>query len=164
MSHSDHQPDTVTRESVICLREMTPDNFEEVLRLKVSPDQEKFVAPNVASIAEAHFSDQAWYRAIYADETPVGFVMLSDETLGDHENPLCCGLWRLMIDQRYQRMGFGRRALELIVEHVRSQPPPRILLTSYLPGDGSAREFYGKFGFKPTGAIDGGEIVMRYEL
>lgn len=58
MSHSDHQPDTVTRESVIRLRGMTPDNFEEVLRLQVSPDQEKFVAPNVASIAEAHFSDQ----------------------------------------------------------------------------------------------------------
>lgn len=164
MSHSDQQPETATRESIVRLREMTSDNFEEVLRLKVAPDQEEFVAPNVASIAEAHFSDQAWYRAIYADETPVGFVMLSDETLGDYENPLCCGLWRLMIDQRYQRMGFGKRALELIVEHVHSQPPPRILLTSYLPGDDSAKEFYEKFGFKPTGAIDNREIAMRYDL
>ncbi len=164
MSHSEHQPDTVTRESVVRLMEMTSANFKAVLQLKVAPDQEKFVAPNVASIAEAHFSDEAWYRAIYADETPVGFVMLSDETLGDYENPLCCGLWRLMIDQRYQRMGFGRRALESIVEHVRSRPPPRILLTSYLPGDGSAKEFYEKFGFKPTGAMDDGEIVMRYAL
>ena len=31
------------------------------------------------SIAQAHFEEKAWYRAIYADERPVGFIMLYDD-------------------------------------------------------------------------------------
>ncbi len=115
--------------------------------------------------AEAHFSDQAWYRAIYADETPVGFVMLADETVGCRENPLCCALWRFMIDARYQRMGFGSRGLALVVEHVRSHPEATMLLTSYIPGNRAAGDFYLKFGFRRIpGESASGEIELAYDL
>ena len=90
---------------------MTPENFQPVLNLKVAPDQQRFIAPRDRSIAEAHFSDQAWYRGSYADETPVGLVLLADETVGRRENAQCRSLWRFMIDARYQRMGFGTRPL-----------------------------------------------------
>lgn len=39
------------------------------------PAQRKMVADNIRSIAEAHLSPSAWMRAIYADETPIGFIM-----------------------------------------------------------------------------------------
>src|SRR4051812_26799240 len=92
------------------LREVTRDNLRAVLALKVRAEQEQNVAGNAYSIAEAHYSQLAWYRAIYADETPVGFAMLKDD-------PAKCEyhLWRYMLDARYQGRGYGRRALELII-------------------------------------------------
>ena len=60
----------------ITLREINNENFRAIFRIRVKPKQEQFVAPNVQSIAEAHFTDEAWFRAIYADDEPVGFVML----------------------------------------------------------------------------------------
>ena len=62
----------------VSLREVTKDTLQSILDLKVSPDQEQFVATNAKSIAQAHFYESAWFRAIYADDVPVGFVMLSD--------------------------------------------------------------------------------------
>ncbi len=143
----------------VTLREMTRDNFEAVLDLKVKPGQENYVAPNVWSIAEAHFAPEAWYRAIYADETPVGFVMLSDKP-DEHEY----FLWRLMVDGRYQGRGYGRRALELVVDYVRHRPEAHELLTSYVPGEDGPERFYRAFGFEPTGEVLEGELVMRLAL
>ena len=91
--------------------------------------------------------------------------MLADETVGDKENPECCSLWRLMIDARYQRMGFGSRALSLVVEHVRSHPKATMLITSYMPGNLSAESFYLKFGFGPfSGPTPPGEIGLIFNL
>ena len=53
------------------------------------------VAPNAASLAQAHFSENAWLRAIYADDTLVGFVMLYDAP--DEQEYF---LWRYMIAGR----------------------------------------------------------------
>ena len=55
-----------------------------ILDLNVGENQTEFVTPNSVSIAQAHFEpEHAWFRAIYADETPVGFVMM----YGDPEAP-----------------------------------------------------------------------------
>lgn len=144
----------------VSFREVTKETLREILLLKVSPGQEDFVAPNEISIAEAHFSPEvAWFRAIYAGETPVGFVMLED----DPSKPRYY-LWRFMVDARYQGTGVGRRALELLFEHVRSRPGATHLLTSIVPGEGSPGPFYEKLGFVYTGEEDEGELVMRREL
>ncbi len=117
------------------------------------------MAPNAVSFAEAHYEPKAWYRAIYADGQPVGFAMLSIDT----ETPEYF-LWRFMIDDRFQGRGYGRAALGLIVEHVRSLPNARELLVSWVPGDGSPEPFYLGLGFVPTGEVDGGEVVASLEL
>ena len=59
----------------VTLREITCDTLREIFRLKVKPEQQKFVASNAVSIAQAHFHQAAWIRAIYADDTPVGFII-----------------------------------------------------------------------------------------
>lgn len=152
MSDKDIQP---TEDAVVTLREVTSDNLDEILRLKVKPEQEKFVANNAISIAQAHFEPKAWFRAIYADETPVGFLMLYDDP-----EKTDYFLWRFMIDARYQGMNFGRRALELLIEYVRSQPNATELLLSYVPEEGSPEKFYSGLGFVNTGEVHDGENVM----
>ena len=149
----------VTAAAVVSLREITNETLGAVLRLKVKPDQAHFVADNATSIAQAHFEPKAWFRAIYADETPVGFVMLFD----DPEKPEYF-LWRYMIDGRYQRLGFGRQALLLFIDHVRTRPNATELFTSYVPGEGSPQPFYAGLGFVETGEVDEGENVIKLAL
>jgi len=144
----------------VTLREITRDSLRAILDLKVSKKQEQFVAPNAVSIAEAHFSSNAWFRAIYADETPVGFVMLGEvPEKGLHF------LWRLMVDERYQGRDYGRKALELVIQHVKTVTSVKELLTSCHEGKGSPKGFYLKMGFVETGEkIDNGEIVMKLKF
>ena len=149
----------VTRESVISLREVTADTVRAIIRLKVKPTQTHFVAENATSIAQAYFEPKAWFRAIYADETPVGFVMLFD----DPEKPEYF-LWRYMIDRRYQGMGFGRQALRQVIDYVRGRPGATEMLLSYVPAEGSPEPFYARLGFVNTGAVEDGENVMRLAL
>jgi len=63
------------------LREITADTVLAVLRLAFAEDQKSFVATNAVSLAQALFAPEAWYRAIYLGDQPVGFVMLEDQTL-----------------------------------------------------------------------------------
>ena len=95
----------------LTLREITAANRSQVEALTVTPAQENFVAGVTESLIEAAETPDArpWYRAVYAGETPVGFVMLSDNIPPGH--PEYLGpyfLWRLLIDTRWQRRGYGR--------------------------------------------------------
>lgn len=141
------------------LREITEDTVRDVCALSVQDEQKRFVAPNAVSIAQAHFSNHAWFRAIYADETLVGFLMLEDRP----EKPEYY-LWRFMIDARWQGAGFGRRAMELLIKHVRGRPNATELLTSVLQAEGGPQGFYETLGFELTGQYDEGEAMMRLTL
>ncbi|MGL6337868.1 MAG: GNAT family N-acetyltransferase [Waterburya sp.] len=152
----------VVSNAVVTLREITQENLDDILNLQVTKEQENFVASNAVSIAQAHFYPElAWFRAIYADDTPVGFVMLADESA----NSSYTYIWRLMIDSSFQKLGFGRRAVELILQHVKTRPQAKYLLTSCPPGEESPRGFYEKMGFVYTGEVDeDGELIMKYEF
>ena len=144
----------------IALRKITKENLREIFKLKVAPKQERFVAPNAVSIAQAYFDREvAWFRAIYADDTPVGFVMLYDDPAERKYY-----LWRFMVDHRFQGHGYGAEALNQVITYVRQRPGARELLTCVGPGEGSPGPFYEKLGFAYTGIIVEGERVMRKEL
>lgn len=149
----------------VTLREITSETVYAVTQLSVAPHQQGFVASNAVSLAQALFSDEAWYRAVYADDELVGFVMLADETL-KRQRPVQpnIGLWRLMIDHRHQRRGIGREVMRLVVEHVRNRPGVRDFYTSYVDEPGGPGPFYLGLGFVPNGEIDDGEVVVIYPL
>jgi diamine N-acetyltransferase len=152
-------PPSAGVEAQVSLREVTAQTVRDICNLSVAPGQERFVAPNSVSIAEAYFCEKAWFRAIYADETPVGFLMLYDDPQKPEYH-----LWRFMIADGHQGKGYARRAMELIIEHVRRRPTAEELLLSYVPGEGSPEGFYRGLGFEPTGEVDEGEVVMRLRL
>jgi len=150
----------ISKESKVALREVTKENLWDIFRLEVAPEQSRFVATNETSIAQAYFDREiAWFRAIYADETPVRFLMLSDDAKEQRYF-----LWRLMIDARYQKLGFAKRALEILFDYVRTRPGAKELLVSYVPGESGPQGFYEKLGFVPTGEMEENEIVMHRQL
>ena len=146
-------------DSKVALRKVTEDTVRAVCGLSVREDQKKFVATNALSISQAYFSKCAWFRAIYADEILVGFVMLEDQP----EKPEYY-LWRFMIDARYQGMGLGRQALNLLIDYVRTRPNAVELLTSIHQAPGSPQGFYEKMGFRLTGDKEEDEALMRLPL
>jgi diamine N-acetyltransferase len=152
-------------DSAVTLREITDANRDAVTALRVGPGQDRFVGGVEESIREAAETPEGapWYRAIYAGDEPVGFVMLSWNVT---PQPGIIGpwfLWRLLIDERFQGRGFGRGALRLVVELIRAEGATE-LLTSYQPGDGEPWPFYERFGFVPTGEVDGTEVVLRLDM
>ena len=146
-------------EAKITLREITEETVRSVLQLKASKDQKIFVASNAVSIAQAHFSKNAWFRAIYANDTPVGFVMLYvDEDKPEYD------VWRFMVDKDHQGKGYGREAMLQTIDHVRGLLGAKELYLSYVPGEGNPAPFYRKFGFNETGEWDDDEKVMKLTL
>ena len=145
----------------IALREITADTVVEICNLSNSLTKPKknFVAPNALSIAQAHFCDKAWFRAVYADETSVGFIMLYD----DPDEPEYF-LWRFMIAQPHHGKGYGRRAIELLVDYVRTRPNSRELLVSCGQGEGGPEDFYRKVGFERNGKMYGDEVGLSMPL
>ena len=152
---------TIGPNAAVSLREVTSETVRDILRLSdtLQPPQSHMVAPNAVSIAQAHFEPRAWFRAIYADETPVGFIMLYDAP----EEPTYF-LWRLMIATPHQGKGFGRRAVELLIERVKTRPGATELLVSCGEGDGSPEGFYQKLGFKRNGKMYGDEVGLSLAL
>lgn len=148
------------------LREITAATVREICELEVGPGQQGLVAPNAVSIAQAYFEPAAWFRAVYAGDTPIGFAMLYDPTRaakpeGGRDT---CFLWRFMIDRRHQRRGYGAEALELLVAQVRTLPGVTRFKTSFVPSPGNASPLYERAGFRATGEVDDGEIVLELPL
>jgi len=148
-------------EATVSLREITETTVYQIIKMSdtLSETQKKMVAPNAFSLSEAHFNEFAWFRAIYADETPVGFAMLYD----DHTKPEYY-LWRFMIAGPHQGKGFGGKAITLLVEYVKTRPDAKEFLLSVVPGEGSPEAFYRKHGFELTGKIEEGEKIMKLVL
>jgi len=145
----------------ISLRVITEETLRPILKIsnQMMPGQEKMVAPNAISIAQAHFNKKAWFRGIYADDTPVGFVMLYD----NKDKPEYF-LWRLMVAGPHQGKGFGRQAMLKLIEYVKGRPGATELKASYVPIPGGPEQFYSSLGFEPTGEMDGDEVVIRLVL
>jgi diamine N-acetyltransferase len=149
----------------VTLREITGDNRDAVIGLHVGTGQDRFVASVEKSFRDAVATPEGnpWCRAIYAGDEPVGFVMLSWDVT---PTPGILGpwfLWRLLIDARHQRRGYGRAAMSEVIELVRANGATE-LLTSYQPGEGGPLPFYERLGFEPTGEVDDGEVVLRLDL
>ena len=149
--------------TTVYLREITGDTVIAVCKLDAGDDR-KQVAPNAVSIAQAHFSGEAWFRAIHHDDELVGFVMLYDPTLVAQPKEPDFFLWRLMIDRTHQGKGYGAAAVEALVDHVRSRPGAERLLVSHVKGVDRLARFYHACGFRYTGDEDDGELVMERRL
>lgn len=157
------------------LEKVTGKNVWSILKLRVSEDQESFVAPNDISIIEAYTAitgnGYAFPFGIYEGETPVGFLMIgfdADDCWEDAPS-IARGnynLWRLMIDKNYQNKGYGKEAVRLALEFIKTFPCGKadFCWLSYEPENEIASRLYHSFGFAETGEMDGDEIIAVLKL
>lgn len=138
------------------LREINKDNWRECVRLKTSDEQARFVAPNLFSIAQSKVEPYLRPLAIYDDEEMIGFVMYGRDPADD-----CYCVARLMIDERHQGKGYGRAAMIEAIRRMRAEPDCQEIALSIEPENGVAEKLYASLGFRKTGEVIDGEVVMR---
>ncbi len=124
------------------------------------PEDQHFVAPNVFSLAQAYiYQPKARPFAIMNDGEIVGFIMLDWD---EDEHALC--IWRLMIATKHQGKGYGQEAIRLAIIMAKEAGVFNRIWLDYAPGNAVAEHVYSKLGFKPTGEVIDGEIVMELKL
>ena len=140
------------------LREINQDNFYEICQLKVAPHQRDLVDNNALSLAEANFMPFAWFKGVYLDNEPIGFILINAD-------PEKLSLWRLMIDSSRQDQGYGREVIQLLKSELLKEFCVSELYTSVVTGPGSPIDFYISCGFQRTGEwVEGREIELSVSL
>ena len=149
----------------VTLREITGDNYFQVLELKISPEQEaaKFVAPVVRSLADAWYYREegiTYPKAIYAKEDLVGFIMYDLDT---EEQRVF--IWRFLIDQAFQGKGYGRQTIEVVLKMAKEQAQMTKVVADYVDGNEPMKKILLDLGFEETGFDqDSKEHIMVYQL
>jgi diamine N-acetyltransferase len=138
---------------MITLQEVNNQNWLEIIRLSSAEDQknrvfEKTIASNCLSLAQASIEKHWTTKAIYQNETPIGFTMYgySDELAGYE---IC----RIMIDYKFQGNGYGKQALLLVIKEMENQFNCDEIFITFIPENEVAKQLYLSVGFKDTGNV-----------
>jgi diamine N-acetyltransferase len=138
---------------------VTADNRAAVIGLALAPGQEDFLAGNAESLREARRDTDARPRAVVAGERVVGFLMY--EAPDDDDEAL---IYRFMIDHNAQGRGYGRAALQALLEEIRAIARVRSVSVCYMPDNDGARHLYQSAGFVAEGLDEDGEMLARLAL
>ncbi len=157
------------------LEKVNSKNIWDITALSVKDDQKKFIPDNLVSLAQAYAANSenghAFPFGIYDDDVPVGFLMIGfdkDDFWDDAPN-IADGnynFWRLMIDSGFQGRGYGRRAMELGLDFIRTYPcgSADYCWLSYNANNGIGQGIYQSLGFELTDEKIGDEIIAVLKL
>lgn len=142
------------------LETITKDNWLKAISLRVREDQVNFVASNTVSLAQLNFLENFHAKGVYLSEEMIGFALYGiDED--NHEY----WIYRMMIDQTHQGKGYGKEAIQLVIDDIRAMKGEhhQTITLSYEPENEYAKRIYEKMGFKEIeGFVIEGEQVARY--
>ncbi len=152
----------------VVLKSLGAAEREAVIALSVADHQDDFVATNAESLEEADENPACVPLGIFASgepiavdgpAAPVGFAMYTLDA--DDGN---WWIYRLMIDQRFQKRGYGRAGLRAVIERMSAIPGCDAIYLGVVQENQAAAAFYRQEGFRETGQIIDDEIVMRLDL
>jgi diamine N-acetyltransferase len=140
----------------IHLETITWENYQDIIKLSVSEAQKNFITTNTYSLIHAYLYSLDGKKAspfgIYLDDNPIGFVMIGHDWYSEGKPSLIKNayfIWRFMIDEKYQGKGYGKEALKLVLDFIKSFPYGKsdICWISYEPNNEAAKKLYASYGF-----------------
>ena len=144
----------------VTLRKIDENNFLDAFHLRLAEGQERFVSHPIRSLAQAYvYYHQCTPFGIYDGDAMVGYVMV----IYDYDVPEY-DVWHMMIDASRQGHGYGRAALQAVLDYIRTKPfgdSNRVALTCNHE-NAAALKLYQEAGFQPTGVSD--EDESEYAL
>lgn len=123
-------------------------NYWDCICLKISKEQEGFVADNARSLVEAAYEEGVFTRGIYQDGKMVGFVLYDY----DQEIP-GWSMSRFMIGEQYQGRGYGKQGVREFLEYLKQETGAKQVFISVELENTRAREMYRKIGFRDVKEI-----------
>jgi diamine N-acetyltransferase len=140
------------------LRDVNAENWRDVIRIEPREDQSRFVASVAYYLNLCHYGEVWRPLALYSEGQPVGFAMWGFDT---EEQSYWIG--GLVIDAKHQGKGYGRAAMEALLDHLAAQPGYREVALSCDPENTIARRLYASLGFVETGERVDDELVARLQ-
>ena len=153
---------------MIRFEKVTPDNFEDVINLKLRKDQIGFLENNLYSLAESKVFDYLEPRAIYEEDDLIGFMLyyfqpegvVRQMGPGEGVHEIHSGgqdyiyFKRLMLDESWQGKGLGRASMTAALNYFHEEYPTAgfVELMHYMDNDTGA-SLYESVGFLPTGEV-----------
>ena len=139
------------------LREITKENYEEILSLQVAKEQRGFVPTVTEALAQAWvYRGTAYPFAVYANGEPVGFIML-----GYYEEKEQYTVWKFLIDEKHQRKGYGKAALRAAIEWLQQTFRVTEVFLGCAHENHVAEKLYASLGFMRTGVETETGFEMR---
>ncbi len=144
---------------MVYLRSVTKDDY--ALDLDVRKDQYKFVASfkHILDNALDDEDDEMYGFIICDDDVPVGAIEYCN-----HYEIKAYNLCYLFIDRRYQRKGYGLKAVRLLLDKLRQEKKFDSVSVTLFDFNDGARKFYEKVGFAPNGYVFEDEYDMELRL
>lgn len=156
------------------IKPVNHDNWLACIELEVDETQRPFVNPNIFSLAEAYAHSDAnakdadeYYRcipfAIYRDNHMVGFAMITYEKESDFDDTPAYEIYRIMIDKKYQGNGYGKQAIELLIDYIKTFPYGKAdaITVEWHPENIVSEKIFLSYGFTIVGNEDDGAVVAR---
>lgn len=144
----------------VTLRKIDENNFLDAFHLQLAEGQERFVSHPIRSLAQVYvYYHQCTPFGVYDGDTMVGYVMV----IYDYDVPEY-DVWHMMIDASMQGHGYGRAALQAVLDYIRTKPfgdSNRVALTCNHE-NAAALKLYQEAVFQSTGVSD--EDESEYAL
>ncbi len=144
-------------EAKVTLRPVGGDNWRAITKLAVAAEQRDFVAEPCYYLALCAY-DHIWQPlAITVGEQVIGFLMWAVDPADEN----WCWLGGILIDQHYQRRGYGRQAVQAAIVMLAAEHGHQSFALSYQPSNIVAKQLYATLGFTETDEWEGDEVVAR---
>lgn len=140
-------------------------NWRQALQICSTPEQVEFVTEYepvaLLILAKSYIGDggQEWLpTAIFSGDIMVGVVALAHSGLE-------CQVHHFLIDQSFQGRGYGKAAMNAIVDYIRAKLPEcnKLTLTAN-PRNTRAQKVYSSVGFVETGKERVGGPIWLFDL
>lgn len=147
----------------IVLEDITKDNWEYVAFLTTNENKmptlvEQYINGNAYSMLEALYRGFLMKAIVVCEgqkKKGIGFVLCGSSEDGDGNTIYM--LRRFMVDIRFQRQGYGKKALSLVMEEMKRYYNCNEIYLSVVPENIKAIHLYEKAGFVSTGIEIGDE-------
>lgn len=143
----------------ITLEPVTPENYNAARALAVRPEQERFVANVIQSLADAYVYKGAEAYLGRSGDDPIGFVLLYP---AKENGRRIITIVRFLVDAAHQGKGAGRAMFQATLDLIAARAPrPERIKLSVVPDNAAALSLYLSFGFAGEEMEHGERVLWR---
>ncbi|WP_313892420.1 GNAT family N-acetyltransferase [Psychrobacillus sp.] len=136
----------------ISIHDVTQENVQEILNLRVGESQQSFIETTEQCLDEAKECEFYKPVALYADDSLVGFAMYG--FFPDEKENGRLWLDRFLIDSKHQGLGYGKTMLQAMLQKLDDEYTSQNIYLSIFEDNKAAIHLYEKFDFQFNGELD----------